>query len=133
MTVCLFAAFVCSLLWYLAYRMYNANGVRPNNFLWFVVLADTFRKLMSRVLVLLVSLGYGVTTLSLPSNTWLLVGASSLAYYISTAVATIVTRVVYLSEPLSVGAKVALVLPEAVMNGVIFTWILVALQVLPLS
>jgi len=83
---------------------------------------------MSRVLVLLVGLGYGVTTLTLPTNTWLVLGATSVAYYLSTAVATIVTRVIYLSDPLSVGVKIGLVLPEAVMNGIIFTWILVALQ-----
>merc|ERR1711871_1569764 len=127
-TVCLFTSFVCSLLWYLAYRMYNAQGHRPRTFLWGVVLADTGRKLVSRMLVLLVGLGYGVTTLSLEHSQWLLIGASSCAYYVATAVATIATRVVYLSEPLSVGAKIGLVLPEAVMNGIIFTWILVALQ-----
>jgi len=127
-TACLFASFACSLLWYIAYRMYNNQGHRPKSFLWGVVLADTGRKLMSRVLVLLVGLGYGVTTLSLETQQWVLISIASLLYYVATAVATIATRIVYLTEPLSVGAKIGLVLPEAIMNGIMFTWILVALQ-----
>merc|ERR1711871_182128 len=53
-TALLFSAFLCSLLWYIAYRVYNNRGTRPKGYLWFVVLMDTGRKLMSRVLVLLV-------------------------------------------------------------------------------
>jgi hypothetical protein len=90
------------------------------------VLVSSARKTVSRSLVLVVSMGYGVVRPTLGGLTKKVVSLSA-AYFIATATLDVMTNVGAIDD-LTSSARIFLVLPVAVLDAVFILWIFTALS-----
>ncbi|KAJ1633252.1 lung seven transmembrane receptor-domain-containing protein [Pavlovales sp. CCMP2436] len=107
--------------WYLDYVNFNSSGLRG---LWPVVigvLASTVKKTVSRLLVLVVSLGYGVVrpTLGAVTNRVMLLG---LLYLLFSMILDTVSNLSPITE-VSVPLRLLFILPVALLDAVFYWWI----------
>ncbi|XVF45732.1 hypothetical protein PTKIN_Ptkin02bG0230100 [Pterospermum kingtungense] len=114
------------ILWYLDYANFNNTGMRPVVITTWVVTVGAIRKTLSRLLILSVSMGYGVVrpTLGGLTSKVLLLGAT---YFLASEVLNI-TEYVGTINDVSGRARLFLVLPDAFLDAFLILWIFTSLS-----
>ncbi|ESQ39945.1 hypothetical protein EUTSA_v10000865mg [Eutrema salsugineum] len=112
--------------WYLDYANFNKTGTRPLALTTWVVTLGAFRKTVSRILILCVSMGFGVvkSTLGGLTSKVLLVGVT---YFIASEMLDIAENVGIIDD-ISGRAKLFLVLPDAFLDAFLILWIFTSLS-----
>jgi len=111
--------------WYFDYRHFNNTGIRDYGVMVFGMLVSVCRMTVSRMLVIAVSLGFGVVKPTLGKNTYkiLLLGS---AYLIVEFVLEMLTRYGQTHE-IKHFWKLVWTLPAATLNAIAYWWIFVSL------
>jgi len=113
-------------VWYYDYSNFNTTGYRPYFVTIFAVIVSALRKAVSRALVLVVSMGYGVVRPTLGGFAPKVL-ALAFAYFIASASLDVVANVGAIDD-LTSGARVFLVLPVAALDGAFILWIFTSLS-----
>jgi len=107
--------------WYFDYSSFNATGYRSEFVTLVAVLLGSVRATLSRTLVLMVSMGYGVVRPTLGGISVKVVSLG-ICYLFSAAVKDVVEHVGTVDD-LQPGARVFLVLPVSIFESVFVVWI----------
>ncbi|KAM7264433.1 hypothetical protein ACFE04_002116 [Oxalis oulophora] len=113
-------------MWYFEYANFNSTGRRPKDVTFWAVTFTSVKKTVSRLLVLIVSMGYGVvkpTLGAVTSNKVLLLGV---VYFIASEGLEIFENMGNIND-YSGKAKLFSVLPAAVLDAWLILWIFSAL------
>jgi hypothetical protein len=113
-------------VWYYDYSNFNTTGFRPYFVTIFAVVVSAARKAVSRALVLVVSMGYGVVRPTLGGFAPKVLALSG-AYFVASATLDVVANVGAIDD-LTSGARVFLVLPVAALDGAFILWIFTSLS-----
>ncbi|XP_058089661.1 uncharacterized protein LOC131236471 [Magnolia sinica] len=113
-------------LWYFEYLNFNVTGVRPVGITGWVVTVGAVRKTVSRIIILSVSMGYGVVrpTLGGLTSKVLLLG---MTYFFATELLDIAENVGTIND-ISGKARLFLVLPNAFLDAFLILWIFTSLS-----
>ncbi|KAG9455432.1 hypothetical protein H6P81_008336 [Aristolochia fimbriata] len=113
-------------LWYLDYAYFNATGTRPIGITSWVVTVGAIRKTISRLIILCVSMGYGVVrpTLGGLTSKVLLIGST---YFMASELLDIAENVGTIND-ISGKARLFLVLPDAFLDAFLILWIFTSLS-----
>ncbi|XP_002971001.2 transmembrane protein 87B [Selaginella moellendorffii] len=113
-------------LWYFDYANFNATGRRPMGITAWAVTIGAMRKTVSRLLVLIVSMGYGVVkpTLGGITSKVLLCGG---AYFVAIETLELAENVQRVDD-FSNKEKLLLVLPVAIIDALFILWIFSSLS-----
>ncbi|KAJ3675618.1 hypothetical protein LUZ60_004660 [Juncus effusus] len=113
-------------LWYFEYLNFNSNGVRPVHITTWVVTIGAVRKTVSRLLILSISMGYGVVRPTLGGLTYkvLLLGFT---YFLASELLDVAENVGTISD-ISGKARLFLVLPDAFLDAFLILWIFTSLS-----
>ncbi|XP_010916550.1 uncharacterized protein [Elaeis guineensis] len=113
-------------LWYFEYLNFNNTGMRPVGITTWVVTVGAVRKTVSRLLILSVSMGYGVVrpTLGGLTSKVLLLG---ITYFLASELLDIAENVGTIND-ISGKARLFLVLPDAFLDAFIILWIFTSLS-----
>lgn len=113
-------------LWYFDYLEFNETGVRPTGITVWAVTFGTVKRTISRLIILMVSMGYGVVrpTLGGITSKVLMLGGT---FFIASEVLEIVENVGAISD-LSGKARLFFVLPVAILDAFFILWIFSALS-----
>ncbi|MCO5578092.1 hypothetical protein L7F22_031930 [Adiantum nelumboides] len=113
-------------LWYFEYANFNVTGRRPIGITFWAVTFGTVKKTLSRLLILVVSMGYGVVrpTLGGLTSKVILLGAT---YFIAAEVLDVFEHVGTIND-LSGKARLFLVLPVAILDAFFILWIFTSLS-----
>lgn len=113
-------------VWYYDYTNFNMTGYRPVGITLWAVTLGAVRKTVSRSLLLVVSMGYGVVrpTLGGLTSRVLLLGAT---YFVAAELFDVVENVGTIND-LSGKEKLFLVLPVAILDAVFILWIFTSLS-----
>ena len=112
--------------WYFDYVNFNATGYRPYAATVFAVLLGSARKALSRSLVLVVAMGYGVARPTLGGLTRDVVGLS-LAYFVAASALDLEANLGKVDD-LTSTARLVLVAPVAFLDATYILWIFTALR-----
>lgn len=112
--------------WYFDYVNFNNTGFRPYDVTLWAVVVGSARKCISRVLLLVVSMGYGVVRPTLGGLTHKVMALGA-AYFIAACTLDVMTNVGTIDD-LTSSARIFLVLPVAVLDAVFILWIFTALS-----
>ena len=112
--------------WYFDYVNFNATGYRPYAATVFAVLLGSARKALSRSLVLVVAMGYGVVRPTLGGLTRDVVGLS-LAYFVAASALDLEANLGKVDD-LTSTARLVLVAPVAFLGATYILWIFTALS-----
>ncbi|GMI70570.1 hypothetical protein like AT2G01070 [Hibiscus trionum] len=114
------------ILWYFDYSNFNSTGMRPVVITSWVVTIGAIRKTLARLLILSVSMGYGVVrpTLGGLTSKVLLIGAT---YFLASELLDI-TEYVGTINDVSGRARLFLVLPDAFLDAFLILWIFTSLS-----
>ncbi|GJP85559.1 hypothetical protein CLOP_g15641, partial [Closterium sp. NIES-67] len=125
-TAVLFLGMVEMAAWYFDFVNFNASGYRPMGITVWAVSVGAVRKTVSRILILVVAMGFGVVrpTLGGLSGKVLALGGA----YLVAAEGLDVMQNVGAIDDLSSGERVILVLPVAVLDAAFILWIFTALS-----
>ncbi|GAQ77593.1 hypothetical protein KFL_000010420 [Klebsormidium nitens] len=112
--------------WYFDFVNFNTYGVRPYATTVWAVTLGSVRKTISRMLILVVSMGYGVVrpTLGGITSKVLMLGA---AYFVATCSLDVMQNVGTIDD-LTSSARIFLVLPVAVLDAIFILWIFTSLS-----
>ncbi|KAJ6704185.1 LUNG SEVEN TRANSMEMBRANE RECEPTOR FAMILY PROTEIN [Salix viminalis] len=112
--------------WYFDYAEFNETGIRPTGITVWAVTFGTIKRSVARLVILMVSMGYGVVrpTLGGLTSKVLLVG---MTFFVASEVLELVENVGAVSD-LSGKAKLFLVLPVALLDAFIIIWIFKSLS-----
>ncbi|XP_059642889.1 uncharacterized protein LOC132284779 [Cornus florida] len=113
-------------LWYFDYAEFNENGVRPTGITVWAVTFGTVKRTVSRLIILMVSMGYGVVrpTLGGLTSKVIMLGAT---FFLASEVLELVENVGTVSD-LSGNARLFLVLPVAILDAFFILWIFKSLS-----
>lgn len=113
-------------LWYFEYANFNVIGRRPIGITFWAVTFGTVKKTFSRLLILVVSMGYGVVrpTLGGLTSKVTLLGAT---YFLASEALDVFEHVGTIDD-LSGKARLFLVLPVAILDAFIILWIFTSLS-----
>lgn len=113
-------------LWYFEYLNFNHTGMRPVGITTWVVTVGAIRKTVSRLLILSVSMGYGVVrpTLGGLTSKVLLLGVT---YFFASELLDIAENVGTIND-ISGKARLFLVLPDAFLDAFLILWIFTSLS-----
>ncbi|KAJ4791664.1 Transmembrane protein 87A [Rhynchospora pubera] len=112
-------------LWYFDFTEFNVTGIRPAGTTFWAATFGTIRKTLSRALILLVSMGFGVvkpTLGGITSKVLLLSGT----FFVASEVLELVENVGIVSDQ-SAKAKLLFVFPVAMLDAVFVIWIFTSL------
>lgn len=114
------------ILWYFEYANFNNTGIRPIVLTTWVVTVGAIRKAISRLLILSVSMGYGVVrpTLGGLTSKVLLLG---ITYFLASELLNI-TEYVGTINDVAGRARLILVLPDAFLDVFLILWIFTSLS-----
>ncbi|KAM1392412.1 hypothetical protein ACFX2I_019991 [Malus domestica] len=114
------------ILWYCDYDNFNSTGMRPIVVTTLVVTVGAVRKTVSRLLILIVSMGYGVVrpTLGGLTSKVILLG---ITFFLATELLNI-TEYVGTINDVSGRARLFLVLPDAFLDAFLILWIFTSLS-----
>lgn len=114
------------ILWFSEYANFNNTGIRPVVITTWVVTVGAVRKSLTRLLILCVSMGYGVVrpTLGGLTSKVLLLGAT---YFLASELLDITEFVGTISD-ISGRARLFLVLPVAFLDAFLILWIFTSLS-----
>ena len=112
--------------WYFDYAEFNETGIRPTGITVWAVTFGTIKRSVARLVILMVSMGYGVVrpTLGGLTSKVLLVGVT---FFVASEVLELVENVGAVSD-LSGKAKLFLILPVAFLDAFIIIWIFKSLS-----
>ncbi|KAM2993650.1 hypothetical protein FF2_045722 [Malus domestica] len=113
-------------LWYFEYAEFNETGVRPTGITVWAVTFGTVKRTVARVILLMVSMGYGVVRPSLGGLTSKVI-LLGLTFFLASEVLEMVENVGAVSD-LSGKARLFLVLPVAVLDAFFILWIFTSLS-----
>lgn len=122
----IFLSLVEMAAWYFDFASFNMTGLRPEGITVFAVLTGAARKSVSRLLVLVVSMGYGVVKPTLGGISQQVLSLTGF-YFVGTAALDVMTNVGTVDD-LDSSLRVILVLPVAVLDAVYILWIFVSLS-----
>ncbi|KAK8941868.1 hypothetical protein KSP40_PGU016470 [Platanthera guangdongensis] len=113
-------------LWYFEYLNFNSTGIRPVWITTWVVTVGAARKTISRLLILSVSMGYGVVrpTLGGLTSKVLLLGVT---YFLASELLDIAENVGTIND-ISGKTRLFLVLPDAFLDAFLILWIFTSLS-----
>ncbi|CAH1420068.1 unnamed protein product [Lactuca virosa] len=113
-------------LWYFDYAEFNESGVRPTGITIWAVTFGTVKRTVSRLIILTVSMGYGVVrpTLGGLTSKVVMLGAT---FFVASEVLELVEHVGAVSD-LSGKAMLFLSLPVAVLDAFFVLWIFTSLS-----
>lgn len=113
-------------LWYLEYYSFNITGMRPVAITAWVVTIGAVRKTISRLLILSISMGYGVVRPTLGGLTMkvLFLGVT---YFLASELLDISENVGTIDD-VSGKARLFLVLPDAFLDAFLILWIFTSLS-----
>ncbi|XAR67565.1 hypothetical protein NMG60_11002366 [Bertholletia excelsa] len=113
-------------LWYFDYAEFNESGIRPTGTTVWAVTFGTVKRTVSRLIILMVSMGYGVVrpTLGGLSSKVMMLGAT---FFLASEVLELVENVGAISD-LSGKARLFLVLPVAILDAFFILWIFTSLS-----
>ncbi|KAI3455643.1 hypothetical protein Pfo_012306 [Paulownia fortunei] len=113
-------------LWYYDYAEFNENGVRPTGITVWAVTFGTVKRTVSRLIILIVSMGYGVVrpTLGGLTSKVLLLGGT---FFVASEVLELIENVGAVSD-LSGKARLFFVLPVAILDAFFILWIFTSLS-----
>jgi len=113
-------------LWYFEYANFNATGIRPMGITFWAVTFGAVKKTVARLLLLVVSMGYGVVrpTLGGLTSKVLLLGAT---YFLASELLDVVENVGTIDD-LSGNTRLFLVLPVAILDAFLILWIFTSLS-----
>jgi len=114
-------------LWWLFFNDWNASGNRSKVFFVLAILATVVKSIFSYMLVLVASLGWGVTRPYLDQRTILKIQAISLLYIVLDFIRETVLSFRH-SHTLTMTFVLLCLLPVSLLNGAIFYWIFSALS-----
>jgi len=114
-------------LWWSFYKDWNVTGVLGKPFFAVAIFSSVVKATFSYMLVLVASLGWGVTRPHLERSTILKVQALTVTYIIMDSIQECVLAF-QRSHLLSLTFALLCMLPVAVLNGIIFYWIFSALS-----
>lgn len=114
------------IFWYFDYAYFNNTGTRPVGLTTWVVIIGAIRRTVSRLLILSISMGYGVVRPTLGGLTTkvLLLG---ITYFVASILLNI-TEYVGTINDIAGRAKVLLVLPDALLDAFLILWIFTSLS-----
>ncbi|CAA2985875.1 transmembrane protein 87A-like isoform X1 [Olea europaea var. sylvestris] len=113
-------------LWYFDYAEFNETGVRPTGITVWAVTFGTMKRTVSWLIILMVSMGYGVVrpTLGGLTSKVLMLGAT---FFVASEVLELVENVGAISD-LSGKARLFFVLPVAILDAFFILWIFTSLS-----
>ncbi|RZC74814.1 hypothetical protein C5167_050290 [Papaver somniferum] len=113
-------------LWYFEYSHFNRTGTRPIAITTWVVTIGAIRKTVSRLLILSVSMGYGVVrpTLGGLTSKVILLG---LTYFLASGLLDIAENVGTIDDIIG-KARLFLVLPDVFLDAFLILWIFTSLS-----
>lgn len=113
-------------LWYYDYSEFNETGARPTSITVWAVTLGTVKWTVSRLIILIVSMGYGVVRPTLGGLTLkvLLLGGT---FFVATEVLELIENVGAVSD-LSGKARLFFVLPVAILDAFFILWIFISLS-----
>ncbi|EEF33774.1 transmembrane protein 87B [Ricinus communis] len=114
------------ILWYSEYANFNSMGIRPVAITTWVVTVGAIRKTLARLLILSVSMGYGVVrpTLGGLTSKVILLGFT---YFLASELLDITEYVGNIND-VSGRARLFLVLPDAFLDAFLILWIFTSLS-----
>ncbi|XP_009766777.2 uncharacterized protein, partial [Nicotiana sylvestris] len=112
--------------WYFDYAEFNETGVRPTGILVWAVTFGTIKRTVSRMIILMVSMGYGVVrpTLGGLTSKVLLLGGT---FFLASEVLELVENVGTVND-FSGKARLFFVLPVAILDAFFILWIFTSLS-----
>lgn len=113
-------------LWYFDYSNFNMTGFRPAGITLWAVSFGAIRKTVSRCLLLIVSMGYGVVRPTLGGLTTRVV-LLGVTYFIAVEVFDIIEHVGAIND-MAGKEKLLLVLPVAILDAIFIMWIFTSLS-----
>ncbi|KAL3679855.1 hypothetical protein R1sor_022811 [Riccia sorocarpa] len=113
-------------LWYFDYNNFNSTGKRPIGITLWAVTFGAIKKTVSRLLILVVSMGYGVVLPTLGGLTSKVVLLGS-AYFVAAELLDVMENVGTVNDA-SGSARLFLVLPVAVLDAFFILWIFTSLS-----
>ncbi|PON31413.1 Lung seven transmembrane receptor-like [Parasponia andersonii] len=113
-------------LWYFEYANFNATGSRPMGITIWAVTLTAVKKTISRLLILVVSLGYGVVRPTLGSITFKIV-LLGVTYFVASEALELVEHLGNIND-FSGKARLFLVLPVALLDACFILWIFSSLS-----
>jgi hypothetical protein len=123
----IFLGLVESFLWWIFFNDWNANGSRSQMKFVLALLATVVKSIFSYMLVLVASLGWGVTRPYLDQKTIMKIKGVSLLYIVLDFIRETVLSFRH-SHSLSLIFVLLCLLPVSLLNGGIFYWIFTALS-----
>jgi hypothetical protein len=123
----IFLGLVESFLWWIFFNDWNSSGSRGQILFVLAILATVVKSIFSYMLVLVASLGWGVTRPYLDSKTVMKIQAISLLYIVLDFIREAVLSFRH-SHTLSLLFVLLCLLPVSLLNGGIFYWIFTALS-----
>ncbi|XP_072987765.1 uncharacterized protein [Typha latifolia] len=113
-------------LWYFDYAEFNETGVRPMGITFWAVTFGTVKRTVARVIILVVSMGFGVVrpTLGGLTSKVIMLGAT---FFLASEILELVENVGAVSD-LSGKARLFLVLPVAILDAFFILWIFTSLS-----
>ncbi|OMO70612.1 Transmembrane receptor, eukaryota [Corchorus capsularis] len=113
-------------LWYFDYAEFNESGIRPVGITMWAVTFGTIKRTIARIIILMVSMGYGVVrpTLGGLTSKVVMLGAT---FFLASEVLELVENVGAVSD-LSGKARLFLVLPVAILDAFFILWIFTSLS-----
>ncbi|KAK9909695.1 hypothetical protein WJX75_006282 [Coccomyxa subellipsoidea] len=112
--------------WYFDYVNFNSTGYRPYVTTLYAVLLGCLRKTISRTLVLIVSMGFGVVLPYLGAIQKKII-ALAVSYFVAVTALDVVTNVGTIDD-LTSTARIILVLPVAILDAVFILWVFTSLS-----
>lgn len=128
-TAVLFFGLIESALWYIFFNNWNSVGVRHQVLFISSILASVIKNIFSYMLVLVASLGWGVTRPYLDRHVILKIQALCFLYIVLDFVREAVLSFRH-SHSLSLAFVLLCLLPVSLLNGGIFYWVFTALSTL---
>jgi len=127
-SVVIFLGMVECVTWYHDFHSYNDSG----NFVWGAilvgVLTSTLKRTLSRLLVLVVAMGYGVVKANLGTNTQKVVSLGVLYFIVSFVQQLIVTYLREGENELLNFLATVVILPAAILDTIFYWWIFLSMM-----
>lgn len=113
-------------LWYFEYVEFNTTGIRPKGITFWAVVFGTIKRTVARVVMLMVSMGFGVVrpTLGGLTSKVLLLGCT---FFVASGILELVENVGAVSDLAGKG-RLVLVLPVGVLDAFFILWIFTSLS-----
>jgi hypothetical protein len=112
-------------LWTFTYNTYNDSGRRPVPLMTTAVIFSTIKKTVSRIVVLIVCMGYGIVKPSLGDNATKVL-AFGLVYGVFTTILDVVKALSHETD-ISGGFFILVIVPVALLDSIFYYWTFISL------